>query len=189
MKKSHRSKVARHVEGFAAARPSPGGASTPRSTSSRRATGNEGASAPSRTGKRAMLRAALRAVMRQPADTVATQQVSADHPADPPSVVIPRPSKPETGGIDHAVHRGMNGRIELPETFDVTSVRALHAALVTSTGEVRLDGSKVAVADAAGAQLLAALALSGRAVHLTASPVLSELLTVTAVNSLLSLEQ
>jgi hypothetical protein len=188
-RKRQQSTLARRTEGFAAARPSPGGSTHQRKRSTARAASPAPAVPTPAEKKRGTLKAALRAIMRQPADVAAPREVTPDHPADPPVAVIPGPSAPAQGGIEHAVLRRMDGSFELPVNFDVSTVRSVHAALVGTTGGVQLDGSKVEAADAAGAQLLAALALGGRAVRLRASTVLSDLLAVTAVNLLLSLEQ
>jgi anti-anti-sigma regulatory factor len=84
----------------------------------------------------------------------------------------------------------MEPTYELPATLDATTVAAVQQALrALEGGAVHLDGSKVELIDTAGAQLLAAFALKGPKVHLKASAVLADFLSVTAVSSLLSLEQ
>lgn len=186
--KEHKT-VARRSERFAAARPSPGVSTHQRTRSTARAASPDPVAPTAADKKRDTLKAALRAIMRQPPDVAEAREVTPDHPADPPVAVIPGPSAPAEGGIERAVLRRMDGTFELPVNFDVSTVRSVHAALVGTTGDVQLDGSKVEAADTAGAQLLASLALGGRAVHLKASTVLSDLLAVTAVNLLLSLEQ
>jgi STAS domain len=144
------------------------------------------------SAKRARLATALRALMRQDSDSAPPQQVIGDHAATPHASTLfealPRSAK----GTLPAQRPGMESAFELPATFDATTVRSVHASLIALTqdgGEVRLDGSKVEVADAAAAQLLAALARVGGVVKVKVSPVLSDVLTVTAVGPLLSLEQ
>ena len=83
----------------------------------------------------------------------------------------------------------MEPTYELPATLDATTVATVQQALRALEGEVHLDGSKVELVDTAGAQLLAAFALKGPKVHLKASAVLADFLSVTAVASLLSVEQ
>lgn len=76
-------------------------------------------------------------------------------------------------------------RIELPATFDATTVRAVYEQLQPLLGQpadVTIDGAKVEVIDTAGAQLLAAFALSGRRVHLKASKALEDFLKATALD-------
>lgn len=75
-------------------------------------------------------------------------------------------------------------RIELPATFDATTVRGVYdklRVLLEQGDDVTIDGAKVEAIDTAGAQLLAAFALSGRRVHLQASKPLEDFLQATAL--------
>jgi anti-anti-sigma regulatory factor len=86
----------------------------------------------------------------------------------------------------------MDATLSLPATFDVTVVRQVYEALrraLEAPGELCIDGRAVEHVDAAGGQLLAALTLSGRAVHLDASPALADFLTSTALNVVIPSER
>lgn len=75
-------------------------------------------------------------------------------------------------------------RIELPATFDATTVRGVYdklRVLLEQGDDVTIDGAKVEAIDTAGAQLLAAFALSGRRVHLQVSKPLEDFLQATAI--------
>ncbi len=142
--------------------------------------------------KRAKLALALRALMRQDSDAASPQQVTGDHAHATQAPVLPRRSPPGAQGTLPAPLAPMDSVFELPSTFDATTVRTVHASLVLLAQQgsaVRLDGSKVEVVDAAAAQVLAALARAVGQVTVKVSPVLSDVLTVTAVGPLLSLEQ
>jgi hypothetical protein len=124
---------------------------------------------------------------RQPPVTAPDREVAADSAGGVPSPVISGPFV--EGTLRAASERTMEPTYELPATLDATTVATVQQALRELKGEVHLDGSKVELVDTAGAQLLAAFALKGPRVHLKASAVLADFLSVTAVASLLSLEQ
>lgn len=147
------------------------------------------------------------AVIRQEMGSSATPRVATDSP--PPLTSVPD-SAPSDQGSVRAPSPGAMSTTEqplasapapvadppefvLPAAFDATRVRELHGALkerlAQTSGPVIVDGTQVETVDTAGAQLLAALGLSGRRVSLKASKVLADFLKVTAFEAVLSPEQ
>jgi hypothetical protein len=132
---------------------------------------------------------------RQQHVSESTQQVTSDRAGSPSQHVIPVGS--ETGVVPAELATMANvaapsSVIELPATFDATTVRAVYgtmrAALAESTGDLTLDGTRVETVDTAAGQLLAAVALAGRHVHLKASAKLEDFLKVTAIEVVLAPE-
>lgn len=83
----------------------------------------------------------------------------------------------------------MDATFRLPAVFDVAAVRQVYEDLKGTEGELSLDGTEVERVDVAGAQLLAALILSGRRVRLKASASLSDFLTATALGVVIPVER